>query len=407
MAALDEAVRLERRSTSRVLRCLIEFERRSLLDRMPYPSLFEYCTHRLGYSEDEAFKRIRAARAAAEHKEILDLLDARKTDLSRVVVVSPHLKGPDAARLLECACFMSKRELEHLVAGYSPQPVPRDTIRPIRGLPGNNAPAHAPSALPSCYAASNEGDSQDGTGTCQAWVLSETDPADTASATGPAEVPGPAIPGPASGIPQDDLRPGADLDLVRISFTADRGTAMDLERACSLLRCRRSNIGPVVARALKTLLREIDPDQRAAEKERRRAITGSCTSPTPDKLEDAETRGIPDASGTQSIPEPSDPQHKHPDPASRHIPQKVRDEVWKRDEGRCSFHDLHGNRCTARAPLEFDHILPWSFGGKSDDPANIRLLCRHHNQAEARRWFGSDRVNAAIAARREETAASP
>ena len=34
--------------------------------------------------------------------------------------------------------------------------------------------------------------------------------------------------------------------------------------------------------------------------------------------------------------------------------------------------------------LEFDHIIPWAQGGLSDDPDNIRLLCRTHNQWTAR-----------------------
>lgn len=70
---------------------------------------------------------------------------------------------------------------------------------------------------------------------------------------------------------------------------------------------------------------------------------------------------------------------------SRVIPQAVKDEVWRRDEGRCSYASPEGNRCEARAGLEFDHIVPWVFGGRSDSAVNIRLLCRAHNQWAARR----------------------
>lgn len=61
----------------------------------------------------------------------------------------------------------------------------------------------------------------------------------------------------------------------------------------------------------------------------------------------------------------------------------VRSAVYKRDGGRCTFVSQEGRRCEARRGLEYDHIVPWSRGGVSDDPANIRLLCRAHNQRAA------------------------
>ncbi len=33
-----------------------------------------------------------------------------------------------------------------------------------------------------------------------------------------------------------------------------------------------------------------------------------------------------------------------------------------------------------RAFLEIDHIVPFSLGGSSLDPTNLRLCCRIHNQ---------------------------
>jgi hypothetical protein len=75
------------------------------------------------------------------------------------------------------------------------------------------------------------------------------------------------------------------------------------------------------------------------------------------------------------------------DPASRHIPAWVQAEVWERDEGRCAYVSDDGTRRSETGWLEYDHAHPWALGGRSDDPDNIRLLCRAHNQAEARRHF--------------------
>jgi hypothetical protein len=71
-------------------------------------------------------------------------------------------------------------------------------------------------------------------------------------------------------------------------------------------------------------------------------------------------------------------------PGRRYIPEWVKDLVTKRDQGRCSFIPSGGQRCESTAWLEFDHATPFSKGGRSDDPGNIRLLCRAHNQHAAR-----------------------
>jgi hypothetical protein len=59
----------------------------------------------------------------------------------------------------------------------------------------------------------------------------------------------------------------------------------------------------------------------------------------------------------------------------RLIPSWVKVEVWKRDRGRCV-------ECGATTVLHFDHIIPYSKGGSSKDPANIQVLCGRHNLAK-------------------------
>jgi hypothetical protein len=61
----------------------------------------------------------------------------------------------------------------------------------------------------------------------------------------------------------------------------------------------------------------------------------------------------------------------------RLIPSWVKLEVWKRDQGRCVYPS-----CGATSGLHFDHIIPYSKGGSSKDPANIQILCGRHNLAK-------------------------
>lgn len=56
----------------------------------------------------------------------------------------------------------------------------------------------------------------------------------------------------------------------------------------------------------------------------------------------------------------------------RLIPSAVKQEVWKRDGGKCVT-------CGATDELHFDHILPFSKGGTSLSADNVQLLCARHN----------------------------
>jgi hypothetical protein len=81
---------------------------------------------------------------------------------------------------------------------------------------------------------------------------------------------------------------------------------------------------------------------------------------------------------------------KDGDPDSREIPATVQRVVWVRDLGRCTYVGPDGRRCDARARLEFHHDHHYACGGPPT-AANIRLLCRAHNQLEARKFFGEIR----------------
>lgn len=97
-----------------------------------------------------------------------------------------------------------------------------------------------------------------------------------------------------------------------------------------------------------------------------------------------------------SLLDASDPARRSPRPPSkpraageetRRIPEWVRRAVRARDEERCAFVSASGARCGERRFLQFDHIVPWSLGGRSDDPKNVRQLCGAHNRWAWRHAF--------------------
>jgi hypothetical protein len=62
------------------------------------------------------------------------------------------------------------------------------------------------------------------------------------------------------------------------------------------------------------------------------------------------------------------------EPASRTriIPSAIKQEVWLRDQGKCTL-------CDSKDELHFDHIIPYAKGGSSLVANNIQLLCARHN----------------------------
>lgn len=63
---------------------------------------------------------------------------------------------------------------------------------------------------------------------------------------------------------------------------------------------------------------------------------------------------------------------KKTESSTRYIPTEIRKRVYLRDKGRC-------RNCKSVYKVEFDHILPFAMGGKSNEE-NLRLLCFSCNQ---------------------------
>lgn len=83
----------------------------------------------------------------------------------------------------------------------------------------------------------------------------------------------------------------------------------------------------------------------------------------------------------------SAPRNSRPRTHTRYIPMRVRREVSAAGDGKCEFRAASGVRCNQTAHLELDHIRPWSKGGSSWAPENLRMLCRAHNRMLGREAF--------------------
>ncbi|RYZ95627.1 MAG: HNH endonuclease [Proteobacteria bacterium] len=70
------------------------------------------------------------------------------------------------------------------------------------------------------------------------------------------------------------------------------------------------------------------------------------------------------------------------------IPASTKRLVFRRDDGRCQFVDrLSKRKCLSTRRVQVDHIIPRALGG-TNDPENLRCLCRAHNAYRAEKTFG-------------------
>ncbi len=183
--------------------------------------------------------------------------------------------------------------------------------------------------------------------------------------------------GPAAS-PDTGSRPFAAQTVVfeerlKVTFGADPDFMRKVERVRSLLSSkyhRHLELGELFSLLMDEYIERQSPEGRIRRKEKREKRTekgSSLPAAVKSNIQDPRSDRAPDQ--------------------SRYIPRKVRDEVYARDRGRCSFVSPGGRRCGSTWDLQIDHKVPFARGG-DDSPENLRLLCGKHNRLEAERAYG-------------------
>jgi hypothetical protein len=150
-------------------------------------------------------------------------------------------------------------------------------------------------------------------------------------------------------------------DRYLVRFTIGPEANEKLRRIQTLLRREIPNGDPgaIFERALTLLLEKVEKTK-----------LGAAARPRPDP----------------SI-RPATDKIRRPSGHSRHVPQEVKNAVWRRDGGQCAFVAPSGRRCKERTFLEFHHVQAYALQGPAT-VGNISLRCRRHNQYEAELIFG-------------------
>ena len=351
---LTSLVSRDRATTAELVAHIAEVDARRLYLPAACSSMFVYCVRVLGLSEEAAFKRIHAGRAARRFPAIFEAMAEGRLHLSAVVMLAPHLTDQSADEFLACAARKTKSQIEQILAQRFPRPDLPTCLKPIRSAP-------EPASVPTPTATSTP--TQHAPGRVEV-PCTDTSVGAPTGATQAQHAPGRVESNPASRIAP------LSAEKFALQLTMSRSTHDKLRHAQALMshQIRSGNVAEVLDRALDALIAQLEKRKLAATS-RPRATPRAASGP-------------------------------------RHVPADVRRAVWSRDEGRCTFVSECGHRCASRTQIEFDHVTPVAHGGRAT-VSGIRLRCRAHNQYEAERAFGSGFMNEKRGAARRVASEGP
>src|SRR5215469_4883274 len=120
---------------------LAEVEARGIHRTRACSSLYTYCIYELRFSEDEAFRRVAAARRVRRFPALLDALASGELHLTGLLMLGPHLTESNLAGGLARAKHRTKREIAALVRVLDPLPAVPARIEPLGPAPARLVPS--------------------------------------------------------------------------------------------------------------------------------------------------------------------------------------------------------------------------------------------------------------------------
>ena len=136
LAATRDLVRQSQGVEAELLSHLGEIDERKLYLDCASPSMFAFCVHELGFSEDVAYNRITVARAGRRLPALVEAVRSGQVHLAGLRLLAPHLTSENHREVLAQAAGRSKREIEELVARLAPQPPAVALVRKLPERPG-------------------------------------------------------------------------------------------------------------------------------------------------------------------------------------------------------------------------------------------------------------------------------
>ena len=343
---LRSLIAKEREVTLQILELIIEAERRRVFSEAGRSSLFEWLTKDLGYSEGAAQRRIESARLLRAVPEVAIKIESGSLSLTNLAKIGSTLRRVKSSK--------TKREQKAAFDSSDFSKTATELMGLVEGKSSRQAEA----------------------------VLAERFPE----------------------IPKPDLIRNLDSENFQAQITFTRAQKEKLERVREIASHHGASFADLIEIATDEFLRRRDPLVREVKprdsknRGRVRDLSRDCSS---DRDREKVTAGAggekrnalasPRAATRVSERQPYSPKSSSKFSRTKLAPS-IRNLVYRRAGASCEFRDFEKNRrCSARVGLEIDHIKPVSLGG-GNEIENLRVLCREHNQLEAARWFGAEKL---------------
>ncbi len=377
-----------------------EVEARGVHRHRACSSLYAYCIYELRFSEDEAYRRVTAARLVRRFPLLCDAIATGELHLTGLLMLGPHLTEQNLVEVLARARHRTKKEIARLVRLLDPLPDVPARIEPLGPAPGPlvpKAPTWSEFVQSTCPVRELEsGDrpsdwiqapEERANDTTENLITENliTENVDNQEEEEEAE--------PPTGTPQS-LAP----QRFSVQFTATEEYVKLVEEARALLShsIPRPGLDELHLRAMRALVAELKRQKYAVTKRPRKPTADSADlEPSPNAPPAARADEPVQVESVDSTEE-ADHEPVVPRRRGRYIPADVRRAVFERDHARCTFTDDSGRRCRETHRLELHHLLAFAHGGESTEQ-NLTLRCQAHNALAAEEDFGRDIVEAARA----------
>ena len=296
---------------------LAEVEARGIHRERACASLYTYCIYELRFSEDEALRRVSAARLARRFPAVLNAVTAGELHLTGLLLLGPHLTEQNLTEVLARAKHRTKKEILRLVRQLDPLPRVPSRIEPLGPVTtadsqlSKHARAMGLEPLQHPVRALTPGDRP------RDWMLHQDAATDLATD---------AIVG-AEQQPFALAEEREPPQRYGIQFEAAQEYVELLDEAQALLSHAAPDLSlsDLHLRALQSFVAELKRKKCAV-------VDRPRSAPAPRQ------RG-------------------------RHVPACVRRDVYQRDQARCTYVDDGGRRCREKHRLELHHIEPFADGG--------------------------------------------
>jgi 5-methylcytosine-specific restriction endonuclease McrA len=346
---IDKVFRSERLCQANFILLLSEVYKRSLYLEAGHSTMTDYCTKRFGLSEYSSYKRIQLSKISARFPEILEALKEKKLSLTTASLIAPKLKA-ETYREQMIQCFgKSKDEVKRIIVGWEPKPDVTESVRhykrPVakedQAATSKNNTAHRPDCVqPQSF-------------------LELQQPGITTDSSSDTKRP--------------ELIP-LSQERTCLRFSVSTMIEEKLSRAKEV--CGVRGLEEIFDLALEALLEKKDP-QRREERRQKREILRFAQN-------DGNDNAAQDEQGCHA-----EPQAKHPN--TEPVPVRLKDSLLRESGYQCTYMSPEGHRCQERQRLEVDHVRPRAKGG-TNDPANLRILCREHNRYQGALHFGWEKM---------------